>query len=407
MTDNTSDVRALVKSLHSKPHTARRVKSVLGSLYATMMDEEIVTENPARGIRVPKIDREPFTALTPEDFKKIVEHLPSEELRFFAKFLVGSGMRYGEAAAIHVDDFNPDTNEVKVRRRLMQVSKKHSGQDDYLFTQPSTKSGHSRVVPLSPMLAEEFKAMVALHNLAEVVFRADVMFPLQTTQPPRGEWWEVMGLDSIFRDETHFQHGTTRSYRRGQCRCDLCSRAEAYERSKSTRKRAVYMDWRRWDKVWKAAVKDAGLSWSPRTHDLRHAHATILVASGVDIYEVQRRLGHASITTTQTYLHRVDAMKSQTPTVLALKGPGLRPNSAPRSPSVAVGPTLTRRCRRLPYRMRPLTAPSQPTWPRPTRRRRTGRSRGRRRALPLTPPTSTPRVAGSHKGHITAPSSTL
>ena len=38
-------------------------------------------------------------------------------------------------------------------------------------------------------------------------------------------------------------------------------------------------------------------------HDLRHAHASWLLAGGSDLASVMDRLGHAHIQTTQQYLH--------------------------------------------------------------------------------------------------------
>ena len=38
-------------------------------------------------------------------------------------------------------------------------------------------------------------------------------------------------------------------------------------------------------------------------HDLRHAHASWLLAGGSDLKSVMDRLGHAQIQTTQKYLH--------------------------------------------------------------------------------------------------------
>ncbi len=38
-------------------------------------------------------------------------------------------------------------------------------------------------------------------------------------------------------------------------------------------------------------------------HDLRHAHASWLLAGGADLQVVKERLGHASIATTELYLH--------------------------------------------------------------------------------------------------------
>lgn len=47
-------------------------------------------------------------------------------------------------------------------------------------------------------------------------------------------------------------------------------------------------------------------------HGLRHTHASILLFAGVSIASVARRLGHASMTTTQkTYLHVIQELENQ------------------------------------------------------------------------------------------------
>jgi integrase len=47
-------------------------------------------------------------------------------------------------------------------------------------------------------------------------------------------------------------------------------------------------------------------------HGLRHTHASILLFAGVSIASVARRLGHASITTTQkTYIHIIQELENQ------------------------------------------------------------------------------------------------
>jgi site-specific recombinase XerD len=40
-----------------------------------------------------------------------------------------------------------------------------------------------------------------------------------------------------------------------------------------------------------------------RLHDLRHSFASALVNAGRSIYEVQKLLGHAKVTTTERYAH--------------------------------------------------------------------------------------------------------
>ena len=53
---------------------------------------------------------------------------------------------------------------------------------------------------------------------------------------------------------------------------------------------------------WNSARKSVGLS-DVRIHDLRHSFASFLVNSGRSLYEVQKILGHAQISTTQRYAH--------------------------------------------------------------------------------------------------------
>lgn len=60
--------------------------------------------------------------------------------------------------------------------------------------------------------------------------------------------------------------------------------------------------WRQ--RFWNPAVEAAGLSRPLRFHDLRHSHASWLIAEGAHAKAIQERLGHSSITVTMdTYGH--------------------------------------------------------------------------------------------------------
>jgi integrase len=75
-----------------------------------------------------------------------------------------------------------------------------------------------------------------------------------------------------------------------------------------------------WDKI----RKQAGIP-DVRVHDLRHNYASLLVNHGRSLYEVQKLLGHADISTTQRYAHlSQDTLKDATEIVsLSLKGDGV------------------------------------------------------------------------------------
>ena len=55
----------------------------------------------------------------------------------------------------------------------------------------------------------------------------------------------------------------------------------------------------------KQIAKKAGL-YPITTHGFRHTHATLLFASGLDIKQVQARLGHSNVQTTlNIYTHAI------------------------------------------------------------------------------------------------------
>ena len=105
-------------------------------------------------------------------------------------------------------------------------------------------------------------------------------------------------------------------YNAGKCRCRPCKDAAAIYRSsrraqgkdEPRQPRAVdtdghiSRDWFR-QNVWQPAMSRAGITFRVRAHDLRHAHASWLIAGGADLQMVKDRLGHGSISTTEKYLH--------------------------------------------------------------------------------------------------------
>jgi len=72
-------------------------------------------------------------------------------------------------------------------------------------------------------------------------------------------------------------------------------------------------------RCFKPALKKAGIDQRVKFHDLRHTHATLLMAKGINVKIVQERLGHSNISMTlDTYSHLTPDMQMEA--VRALEG---------------------------------------------------------------------------------------
>ncbi len=65
-------------------------------------------------------------------------------------------------------------------------------------------------------------------------------------------------------------------------------------------------------KAMREAVRRSGITKPASVHSLRHAYATHLLLTGVNIRQVQELMGHRSVETTMVYTH---VMKNMAPEV--------------------------------------------------------------------------------------------
>jgi site-specific recombinase XerD len=318
------DVRSLFEKLLKEgvsPSTIAHVKIALGSAFRPLVDDDQMPSNPTHGVKVKVPHADPFTNLEPDDFKKILKHLPTEGARLFAEFLIASGCRFGEATELRVKDINFKSKEVSVRRTVSDVGSQHNNGSRYLVV-PTTKNNHKRTIVLSSKLLNSLQKFISTHKLTtnELIFSREtvthsVKLLVSGSLTERTESNYTVG-SKVFR------HATPYSYNVGGCRCDLCKQAvnkyrKQYRKDKS-KGRGVsrsnfsgHLSRERWRATWNDAIEKSGIGWYPRTHDLRHANATLLLKRGVDVHEVKERLGHQSITTTERYLHRIRHQQSK------------------------------------------------------------------------------------------------
>ena len=301
-----------------KPATLGQVKACLGSAFASLVESEAITSNPTHGIKIKVSQPDLQNVLEPAEFKKILSNLPDgtgSGAKLLAKMLVLSGARFGEATELRVKDFNFNSGEVFIQRRVSDLGAQYNAGERFKVID-ATKSGKKRSVTLSKALLQEIAAYVSANSLRkdDLLFPRSIVLTAGKLEPSR----EIDTLKPYATEGKRFKHGTLYSYTHGGCRCQACSQTKReYRKAKGKARISQTMTDETshlprgvWRTTWNQAIAKSGIGWTPRTHDLRHANATQLLKNGVDVHEVKERLGHQSIKTTERYLHRLRHQQS-------------------------------------------------------------------------------------------------
>jgi integrase len=221
----------------SKTLHARSVGHVHQVLHRTLghaAQWNVLLQNPVSLVRPPRVEAEEVKILTPTEVQLVLAKLP-KTLGLMARTLLGTGMRRGEMLALRWSDVDLDRGRLRIEQSL---EKTKAG---LRFKAPKTKYGR-RSISIPPSLI------------------ADLRDHWKVQQERR----LALGLRG---DGLVFGHWN----------------------GKPRNPNAISTSWI-------LAVKALGLDVT--LHSLRHTHASHLIASGMDVPTISRRLGHGSPTIT-------------------------------------------------------------------------------------------------------------
>lgn len=222
-----------------------------------------IDKSPCAGTRLPKTERQEMVFLSYREFDLLLSYVPAHFKPFIATLAL-TGMRFGEATALRPRDFDLDARTVRVARAWKRSIEK----GNYIGPPKTPKS--RRTIAYSPDLEGLLRPLVEAG--VEYVFTNYDGSPIR---------------------QATFQQNTWDPVRR------LVNGALPFVTSDGTPKPGVR------SAEWRLAVPASPpLGKMPRIHDLRHTHVSWLLADGVPLNVIQRRLGHESIkTTVDTYGH--------------------------------------------------------------------------------------------------------
>jgi len=343
-----TDVREWVTTLKNdgvSPAVIRYCMTILSAIFTTALNDQVTQLHPCRGVKTPPVPRKPRTIVTPEQFDAIYAALPSEVMRLLVEVDIETGLRWGELTELRPKDIDFATRILTVTRVAVELVPKFHPSGGRFLVKPYPKDKEQRRLKLSAELVAKIKSHIVEHGLKH----DDLLFAMP--ESPRAALRvlpdsETLGWSLPNAAGRRYRHGTLSAYTAGRCRCRHCKDSYAHYRAQRRAagkdqpraQRIVDTDGhipRRWfrERVWLPALMKADIKIRVRTHDLRHAHASWLLAGGADLQVVKERLGHASIVTTEKYLHTLpDADETALEALSKVRRRGRNP-AAPSSPA--------------------------------------------------------------------------
>jgi integrase len=324
---NRADIRRTlqgIKSATNSDSTVARCRAMLSASFTALVEEGVVESNPAWNLReFKKPEARPFPLLMPEEANAMMEALDPVP-KLFVRVLLDTGMRFGEITELRGADIDWRTGTVTISRAVADLNGKPNPHGTGRFYIKGTKSGKARVVKVRAATLTELKKHRDRYNLtdSDLIFSAMIVAP----KAPNSNMIYV-DLSQAEGEIQGYSHGTLSAYSKAKCRCVFCAAAmRQYEREYRRREGRIkrlqttnqtgHLPRDVWRRIWKQAVDKADLEIEPRTHDLRHAHATWLLKGGADIHEVKELLGHHSIVVTENYIKRLRAEDSKAPDII-------------------------------------------------------------------------------------------
>lgn len=242
------------------PGTAQRVHATLRAALNAAVRAELVTRNVAAQAEKPTYRRKRVRPWEPEQLGAWLDSISDE--RLYALYHLGAfaGMRRGELCGLGWDDVDLDKGRITVRWQITGVSYAASrraikqGNAPKFRTRPKTRDGEERIIDLDPG-------------------SVDVLRAWRKRQYEERELWGDAYDDT---DDLVFTREDGRPLDPNQ----------VYQR-------------------FVASVNRLGFKPVP-LHLLRHCAASLLIAAGIDIAVISKRLGHSKIDlTVDTYGHLI------------------------------------------------------------------------------------------------------
>lgn len=233
---SAADLQRLYASLTTlAPRTRRHVHRAVSRMLKHAAQWGVIARNPAAMVDAPRVTEGEVEILSAADMQRALAALRGRTLYPIAAVARGTGMRRGELLALRWSDVDLDGAKLRVEQAVEWTQR-----GGLVFKPPKSKHGR-RTITLAPTTVEVLRE----HRRAQLE---------QCMALGRGKPADDALVFANWKGEPRFPGSAT--------------------------------------KEWAAAMQPLGITAT--FHSLRHTHASTLIASGLDILTISRRLGHGT-----------------------------------------------------------------------------------------------------------------
>lgn len=240
--------------------TVKRYLAIIQSIFAQAVKLDLIQTNPAKAekLTIPKAAKAKIEIFTKQETAQMLECLENEPLQYqvLIHLAIMTGARRGELAALKFSDIDINSQKITIERAAIKIP--------------------SQPIQIKPPKDFEVRAVTIPQYLIDMIqeLKAEKLHEAQKL----GDMW-IEG-DWIFT----------------QCNGEIMNPMTP-------------------TKWFSKFLKRYGLPHR-KFHSLRHTSATLLLYGGASIKQVQGRLGHGDIETTNKYLHYIAEADSESANIL-------------------------------------------------------------------------------------------
>ena len=314
------------------PTVIRSCFAILSAIFTTAFNDQLTALHPCRGVKTPPVPKKMRAIVTPTQFDEIHTHLPNDTARLLVETDIETGLRWGELTELRPADIDTSTRVLTVSRVVLELVPKFHPDGGRFLIKPYPKDREHRRLKLNPHVLDAIRTHIKVNGIG----RKELLFPLGLLDQATAAADATSKLVDLDLTEPNaagrtYRHGTITAYSMAPCRCEHCRgayatyratrRAQGKDNPRQPRSAGdpaghIPRSWFR-HHIWQPALTAADLPLHVRPHDLRHAHASWLLAGGADLQTVKERLGHGTITTTEQYLHTLNGADDTALTALS------------------------------------------------------------------------------------------